>query len=758
MSVTPPGAPLRLEDDRLVHGRGTFVADHRPPGLLHAAFVRSYLPHGRVVAVDTAGAADRPGVAAVYTAEDLDLPAIPGATGRGPDVPMLRPPLARDRVRYVGEPIAVVLADDRYRAADAAEVWVDLEELPVVADLDAARTDDTVLHPDHGTNLVDRSVVGIEDADDTPLGEVRIEVEVDNQRLAPAPIEPLGILCEPEADGRLTVRCGHQAPHRLRNQLARLLGLDPGDVRVVVPDVGGAFGMKGMLYPEYVVVAAAALRLGRPVRWIETRSEQFLGGTHGRGMRHRVVLSGDRDGRVRRARIHLSADVGAYPHNGSQVPLFARFLAGGPYDLPDLRVTTEMFVTNRAPTGSYRGAGRPEAAYAIERAMDAFARACGLDPAEVRRRNLVRPEQMPYRAATGALYDSGDYPEALERALRLARHDEVRAEQQRRRREGGRPLGLGIGAFVERAGGAIDSDEYAQVEVTAEGRVLVRTGSCATGQGHRTVWAQLAARHWGVAPADVEVVAGDTGRVAHGVGSFASRSAQLAGSAIHLAGERLRTRLLQVAADDLEVHPEDLELVDGAVTITGSPDRRLRLADLHRLAASRGVATSEEERFRPGAQTFPYGVHVAVVEVDPDTGGVRLVRLAAVDDCGTVLHPQIVEGQVVGSLLQGVAQALYEGMEYGDDGQPRTTTFAEYLVPTAVEAPEVLTDRLVTPAPSNPLGVKGTGEPGCIGAPPAVVNAVLDALAPYGVTDLAMPATPRRVWEAIRTARIATSG
>lgn len=751
MTTVSGTAPYRLEDDRLVHGLGRFVPDLRPQGMVHAAFVRSYLPHATVGEIDRA-AADLPGVVALFTADDLDLPLIPGATGRGPKVATPRPVLARDRVRYVGEPIAMVVAEDRYVAADAAETWVELEPLPVVADHVAALRDETVLHPEHGSNVVDRSVVGIDDPEDGPAGPISVTVQVDNQRLAPAPIETLGILAEPTSDGRLTVWCGHQAPHRLKKQLSNLLGLDADRIRVVVPDVGGAFGMKGMLYPEYLAVVAAALRLGRPVRWVENRTEHFLGGTHGRGLHHTVTLSGDPDGRVRRARLHLVSDLGAYPHNGSQVPMFARFVAGGLYDIQDLSITTDMVVTNRAPTGSYRGAGRPEAAYAIERAMEAYARACDLDPAEVRRRNLVGPDQMPYRSATGALYDSGDYPAALDLALELADYDGVRAEQAERRARGDHGLGIGIGAFVERAGGAIGSDEYARVELADDGHLVVRTGTCATGQGHQTVWSQLTSNVFGVGRETVEVVAGDTDAVADGVGSFASRSAQVGGSAIHLAAGRLRERLRELAADHLEVDPADLRFEGGQVAVGGAPQVAVSLADLARLAAEREVATFEEERFDPQAQTFPYGVHIAVVEVDTATGRVAIRRLVAVDDCGTVLDSEIVEGQVVGSLMQGIAQALYEGLAYDDEGQLKTTTFAEYHVPTAVEAPEIITDRLVSPAPSNPLGVKGSGESGCIGAPPAIVNAVLDALEPLGVRDLQMPLTPRTVWSAIRTA------
>ncbi len=755
--------PARLEDAALVRGTGAYVGDLRRPGMVHAAFVRSYLPHGRIADLDLGEARERPGVVAAFGAGDLDIADIPGATSRGPDVPMHRPPLARDTVRYVGEAIAVVLAEDAYTAADAAEVWVELEELPVVADVEAALGDTTVLFPEHGTNVVTRGTSGVDrgdagpggDRDGVPAGEVSVTVTVDNQRLAPSAIEPIGILCDPDVDGVVTVWVGHQAPHRLHGQLAQLLGLDPSALRVVVPEVGGAFGMKGMLYPEYLVVVAAALRLGRPVRYVQTRTEAFLGGTHGRAMRHTVTLTGDRDGRIRRADVDLIGDVGAYPHNGGQVPTFARFLAGGPYDIPDLSASMTIVVTNRAPTGSYRGAGRPEAAYAMERAVDAFARACGVDPADVRRRNMVRSAQMPYRTATGALYDGGDYAAALDRALALVDHERVGALRDERRASGGRPIGLGLGAFVERAGGAADSYEYACVELDDDGRVVVRTGSTAMGQGTRTVWAQLAAVRFGVELGEVDVRTGDTAEVADGIGSFGSRSAQIGASAIHRVSERLRERLTRLAGDHLEIDPEDLELRDGGVVLRGAPERRVSFRDLKRLADERGIATSEEERYSPGAQTFPYGVYAAVVEVDPDTGVVDLQTLAAVDDCGNVLHPQIVEGQVVGSLVQGIGQALYEGVRYDEHGQLRTASFLDYTLPAATETPRIVTDRLVTPAPSNPLGVKGSGEPGCIGAPPAIVNAVLDALQPYGVTTLEMPLTPLHVWEAIQAARAA---
>jgi carbon-monoxide dehydrogenase large subunit len=741
---------LRREDARLVTGQAKFLADLYEPGLAYCAFVRSMQAHGRLEPVDTGAAQDAPGVVAAWGAADLDLRDIPGNTGVGSPAPtMPRPVLARERVRYAGEPVAVVVAEDRASAVDATELvtaWVDPE--PVVTDIEMALTDEVLLFPEAGTNVVTRTDLSGSTHDEWP---VRATVAVDNQRIAPVPVEPLSIKARPEPDGRLTVWCGHQRPHRLRRQLATLLDIAEQRIHVIVPEVGGAFGQKGMLFPEYLVVAAAALRLRRPVMWVATRYEQFIGGTHGRAQQHRVELAGDATGRIHRARIDITADVGAYPHNGSQIPRFTGYMATGPYDIADLTLSTTVAVTNRAPTGSYRGAGRPEAAYAIERAVDAFARAAGMDPAEVRRRNFIAADAMPHRTATGALYDSGDYARALEMALDLAAAPAVRDEQRHRREEGGNPIGLGIGAFVERAGGDPDSSEHARVELTREG-LTVRVGTSASGQGHETVWSQILADVFDVDPDRVTVIAGDTDEVREGTGTFASRSAQIAGSAVRRVGTMVRDRARDLAAEMFEAAPGDIRVSDGAFGVVGEPDAAVPLAEVVAFAAERDQTLDAQETWSPHAQTFPYGVHVAVVEVDLDTGEVTLRTMVAVDDCGNVLNPQIVEGQVHGSLLQGIGQALYEAIEY-DAGQPLTTSLAEYLAPTAPDAPDFVTGRLVSPAPSNPLGAKGTGEAGCIGAPPAIVNAVLDALAPYGVTTLDMPLTPQRVWRALQDAR-----
>ncbi len=746
-----PSSPPRREDPRLITGAGRFVGDIVLPGTIHLAFVRSTEAHAAITGIDRAAAASSPGVVGVFIAEDLALPDIPGDAGPISAPGFSRPHLASDRVRYVTEPVAVVAAESAVVAMDAADlVWVDYESLPVVADTDQALTDDTVIHQQAGTNVVERWEHGA--PTDGIEHDVSAEVVLRNQRVAPTPIEPLGILAEPGEDGRLTVYLSHQRPHGARSWLAALLGLAPDQLRVVVPDVGGAFGMKGMAFPEYTITAALALRLNRPVRWIERRREELGGGTHGRGSTQRVRLAGRADGRIERAEIHNLADTGAYPHNGLSIPIFTRYVATGLYDIEDVWITSTTVVTNRAPTGSYRGAGRPEAAYAIERAVDAFARAAGLDVAEVRRKNFIAADALPFRTPTGALYDSGDYAQALARAEDLVDVDSVRDEQRRRLTDGIDPIGLGFGAFVERAGGRIDGGEYGRVEVDERGCVSVRSGSMAAGQGHDTVFSLLVAEALSVEPDGITFLAGDTDQVARGTGTFASRSAQMGASALWRTAHRVREAAISLAADMLEAAPADVVLAEGRFGVVGSPGRGLSWKEVAAEAAREEVELAAEEWYVPGAQTFPYGVHVAVVEVILETGEVRLLKMVTVDDCGRVLDPMIVEGQLQGSLMQGIGQALYEEVDYSGDGQLRTATLMDYELPRAGDAPPMISARLVHPAPSNPLGVKGTGEAGCIGAPPAVVNAALDALAPYGVTHLDMPLRPARVWEAIQRA------
>ncbi len=740
----------RLEDRPLLLGTGSFVADLVDEETLHCVFVRSPVAHAMFEVSDIEAARAMPGVIAVFDSSDLDLPDMPTAPAPGAldAVGMGQPPLARERVRHVGDPVVAVVATSPQLAVDAAErVWVDYDQLPVVADVETALSDATLLFPEAGTNLVHAASIG--DPEPIPSQEVETEIVVDIPRVSPTTIEPLGVLARPHGD-RLEVWCGHQAPPRLRYQLARVVGLPPESIRVRIPDVGGAFGTKGQVYAEYAVVCAAAQRLGRPVVWIQRRSEQLVSGTHGRGQIVRVRLGGDREGRIRAAQIDITADVGAYPSTGARIPFFTQLVAQGAYDIEHVRVSAAAVLTNRAPTGPYRGAGRPEAAIAIERAVDSFAAEIGMPPEEVRRRNFVSRDQMPFTTRTGAVYDSGDYVAAMDLALQTSDLDGWRREQQRRREEGGSPIGIGIGTFIERAGGG---GEYGRVELLTDGSVVVRTGSTSAGQGHRTVWSQLAADAFTVPVERVTFHAGDTSEVAGGIGSFGSRSAQTGASAIHRTCNEVLTVARKVAAEALEAAEADLELAGGRFSVVGSPGSEISLADVATRAAEQGIELAAEETFDPGAMTFPYGAYVAVVEVDLETGRVGLLSLVAVDDCGTVLNPMIVEGQIHGSVMQGLGTAFLEEMVYDDDGQPLTSNLVSYLIPTATQEMPLRSRRLETPAPSNPLGAKGTGEAGCIGVPPAILNAVHDALRPLGVTRVDLPLTPYRVWAAIRAAR-----
>ena len=740
----------RLEDGPLVTGKGSYVADLIDDETLHAAFVRSPVAHGVLEAPGLEDALSMRGVVAAHRADTLalpDLPSSPGGPGVAQAVGMGQPPLAADRVRYVGEPIAVVVAATASQAVDAAEsIWPEVEPLPAVTDLRTAHTEDVLLFPDAETNLVEEHV--IRSPGDVPAYERTAEIEVVIPRLSPVTIEPLAILAKPAPYG-LEVWCGHQAPGRLPKTLGPLLGLDPAAIRARVPDVGGAFGTKGPFYPEYAVVAALTLRLGRPVVWIQTRSEQMITGTHGRGMIVKARIGGDADGRIRGLHYEITGDMGAYPSAGSRIPFFTQYVAQGLYDVDYYEATARAVVTNRAPTGPYRGAGRPEGAISVESAVDAFAAEIGVAPEVVRFKSFLQPSSWPHRTHTGALYDSGDYRASLELALETVEIEKWRSEQAGRRERGEDPIGIGIGSFIERAGGAIGTGEYGMVELSPDGSIVVRTGSTPSGQGHRTVWSQIAANVFSVPLDRVTFYSGDTHSVADSVGSYGSRSAQLGGSAVLRMATEVRDRARKVASEMLEAAEADLELVDGAFRVVGSPGSEIPLAEVATRATELGVELTADEMFNPDAQTFPYGTHVAVVEVIRETGEVRLLKLVAVDDCGNVLNPMIVEGQLHGSVMQGIGSALLESIVYDDDGQPLTTNLVTYLIPTSTQPMPLVSTRLTHPAPSNPLGAKGAGEAGCIGIPPAILNAVRDALRPDGVTRLDLPLTQSRVWQAI---------
>ncbi|MCU0311478.1 MAG: xanthine dehydrogenase family protein molybdopterin-binding subunit [Acidimicrobiales bacterium] len=749
---------LRREDPALLTAGGTYVDDIASPDAAHVVYVRSTIAHARVVAVDTTEAAAAPGVLAVVTAADLDLPALLPIGIVNQDMP--RPVLATDTVRFVGDPIAAVVADTRAAAIDAAElVVVDLEPLEALVDVEAAAGDDApVLFPGAGTNVA-MAIAHHGDPVSFDDCEVVVSLRTVNQRVAPAPIETRTALAWWDDDDRLVLEIGCQGPHPVRAALAELYGLDPSRVRVVCPDVGGGFGAKAQAGPEALLLGELSRRLARPVRWSETRSENLVGMGHGRGQVQRVTLGGRADGRFEAYRIDVLQDGGGYPNMGAVLPFATRVMASGVYDIGAVEVNARSVVTTTTPTGAYRGAGRPEAAAALERAVDLFAAEAGLDPADVRRTNLVPADAFPYRTATGTVYDSGDYGGALERALAASDYPALRAEQARRRAAGDPVLmGIGIACYVEitaMSGG----DEFGSVELRPDGSVLVVTGSNPYGQGHVTSWAMLVAERTGLPLDRIEVVYGDTDVVPRGEVTGGSRSAQLAGAAVDDASAKLVMLARERAAELLEAAPTDV-VIDpdrGVFHVVGTPavtvDWAALAATAHPDTGAGAVGPLfAVADFTAEGPTFPFGAHVAVVEVDTETGAVTLERIVACDDAGTILNPLVVDGQVHGGLAQGVAQALFEEVRYDADGNPLTATLVDYAMPSAAELPMFERVAMETPTPMNPLGAKGIGESGTIGSTPAVQNAVVDALAPFGVRHLDMPLTPERVWRAIRDA------
>ena len=756
VTTLPPsflGIPVRrTEDPRFLRGDGRYLENVAIPGALRAVFVRSIMAHARVNALETATAREMPGVVTVITAADLDLVPQPPAGNVAGDY--LRPILAADRVRYVGEPLAMVVASSLAEAADAAElVQADYDPLPAVTDLEAAARDDApLLFPDQDTNVAD--TFGTEGDEDPLVGsDVVVRGRFVNQRLAPASMEPNAIAVVPEADGAFTVWVSTQVPFDVRNDVAEALGLDRSLVRTIAPDVGGGFGAKLVIYPEYLVVAVAAQQLGRPVRWFESRSESMVTMTHGRGQVQTVALGASRDGRIVGLDVSLLADMGAYPQSAYLPPITQEMLCGV-YDIPRVRCRGASVVTNATPVAPYRGAGRPEAAALIERAVDMLADELEMDPAEVRRRNLIPAAAFPFTTSVGTTYDTGDYGLALDQALRIARYDELRAEQRaRRERDDHEVLGVGISIYVEIT--AFAEQEFGSVRVGADGTVTVLTGISPHGQGHETSLAQIASGVLRVPLESVRVIHSDTGVVPKGKGTYGSRSLQLGGSAVFERSSEVLSHARTVAAHALEVDGADVVLDEAGFHPAGAPDRAIAWAEVARIATSHGDGSALEAQgmFREHGSTFPFGAHVSVVEVDLLTGDVRPVRHVAVDDCGRILNPMLVDGQVHGGLAQGIAQALFEEVRYDDVGNPMTSTFTTYLLPSAAELPPFETFHTETPTPLNPLGAKGIGESATIGSTPAVQNAVVDALSHLGVRHVDLPLSPERVWAALRTAR-----
>jgi len=754
---SPLGKPIpRTEDRRLLTGQGRYVADLPLPGAAQVVFIDSPIAHARIAGIDTTRARTAPGVLAVVTAADLGLERTPPVQPIH-DQRMLRPWLADGVVRYVGEPVAAVVAAEQAQAVDAAElVEIDYDPLDVVVDARAAARDQVLLFPEAGTN----TCMELPSPWSTDLFdgcEVVIQLSMTQQRMAACPIEPRCAAADWGGDGRLTFWASTQAPHRLRDQLATALGLAPGRVRVVVGGVGGAFGAKGGTYREEVLVGWLARHLGRPLRWVETRSESMVGMFHGRAVAQDVELGGRRDGSLLAYRVRVIQDAGAYPTFGGLQVLRARALASGVYAIPRVEAGGRAVLTNTTPIGPIRGAGRPEANVVIERAVDRFAAEIGMDPAEVRRRNLIPAAAFPYTTATATTYDSGDYQALLDSVLSAGGYAELRAEQARRR-AGGDPLllGVGLGMFVEVAD-PLGGGEYGAVEIGADGGAVVRTGSSAHGQGHQTTWAQIVADRLGIPMERVEVRYGDTDQVPAGIGTFGSRSAQAGGGAVRRSAVRVLEQARRLAAELLEADPADvmLDRAAGRLHLAGSPDRGHSWAELAKEAAgSRTVLRAEvfpgDEQASPPA--WPSGAVLAAVEVDSETGVVRIRSLVACDDAGKLLNPLIVTGQVHGGLAWGVAHALLEEFVYDEDGNPRTANFGDYGVITADALPRYELHEIVSPAPGNELGVKGVGEAGTVGAPGAILNAVVDALAHLGVRHLDPPATPEKVLRAIMEA------
>ncbi len=742
---------VRREDQKFLTSGGTYVDDLPLRDAAYVTYVRSTIAHARIGSIDVNEASAAPGVLTVITGADVDLAPVPPVFPMM-NAAMVRPWLATDKVRFVGEPLAAIVSETRAQGVDATElVSVDYEPLDAVVDLEAAEHG-ALLFDDAGNNVAfDVSeMMGFVPTDDFFDGcDVVVRQRIVNQRVAPCPLEVRAAAAAWGDDGRLTHWGSTQTPNGLQGQIAGAFGLDPSQVRVIAPDVGGGFGAKGAFYPEEQLLGWIAKRIGRPVRWVEARSESMLTLGHGRGQVQYVELGGSRDGTLLALRVVVLQDCGAYPALGALLPMMTRMMASGTYDIAKVEFGAKSLVTTTCPTVAYRGAGRPEATAAIERTVDVFAAEIGMDPGALRRRNLVRADQFPFTSPTGTSYDSGDYGQALDLVLQSAGYEALRAEQaERRARHDVHQLGIGISTYVEITN-PLPGGEYGGVEITPAGKAIVRAGTFSHGQGHATTFAMLVSDRLGIDLDDIEFVQGDTDQIRSGQGTVGSRSLQTAGPALREASALVIEQGRELAAQLLEASPDDIVLdpVAGAFHVAGTPSMTRTWADVAGEAGPEGLRADID--FEPFGPSFPFGAHVAVVDVDTETGEVRLERLIAVDDSGTILNPLITEGQRHGGIAQGVAQALMEEMRYDDDGNPLTSTLAEYAMISACELPSFELVPMETPTPLNELGAKGIGESGTIGATPAVQNAVVDALSHFGVRHIDMPLTPERVWRAI---------
>ena len=754
-------AVLRREDPDLLTGAARYVGDMDPPGTVHVTFVRSVMAHARIASVDTEAARSAPGVLGVWTAADVPIAPQPLFIMLPPELARL--PLA-DKARYVGDPIAAVVAESRAAAVDAAErVQVDYDPLPAVIDpFEALEPDAPVIVEAHGSNKVIEFVTTAE-AEIMTGHDVVVRGQFVNHRMSGAPIEPSAVLAAPakvDRDDRVTLWCTTQRPHETRDAVAAALGMPQDQVRVIAPAVGGGFGPKAVVYPEFVVAAWLARHLRRPVKWVETRSENLINMTQGRDHVHDVELGLTADGMFRWLRINATANVGAYPGIGGFIPFFTMSMASGPYRIPVVHYEAVAVVTNTTPVAAFRGAGRPEATITLERIVDMAAAKIGMDPAELRRRNLLAPDDFPLTTPTGATMDCGEYAPALELALEEAGYAELREEQARRRASGSRRLlGIGVSSYVEVTAVGL-FNEFGAVTVELDGTITARVGTASHGQGHATAFSQILGEVLGIPAEQARVIHSDTAQVPRGTGTVASRSLQIGGSAVFAAANEVLETAKRLAAGLLEADRDDIVVAPGGLAVAGVPAATVSWADLAAAAAADdppgGVepgGLAAETDFSQSESTYPFGAHVSVVEIDADTGDTRALRHIAVDDCGRILNPLLVEGQVHGGVATGISQALYEETTYDSYGNPRNTNFADYAIPAASELPRFETAHTETPTPLNPLGAKGIGESGTIGSTPAVQAAVLDALAPLGIDHLDMPFTPQRVWRAIAAAQ-----
>lgn len=771
----------RREDPRLIQGRGTYVDDIKLTGMRHMAFKRSDIAHGTITSIDTKAAAAMDGVEAVYTGADIAKVLAPMPIG----TPFPSPPhyaIAVDTVRYAGEPVAVVIGADRYVARDAADaIVVTYASLPAVVDPELAMTGKpAVIHADFPNNLavalvpsgtgvapdfsvVDNTAVDQAFAD----AEVVISQRMMNQRLVPNAMEPRGVIAhwEPGKES-MTIWSSTQNPHILKTMIAAMNGLGQHQVRAIAPEVGGGFGAKINIYGEEYVASVVSKMLGMPIKWIEDRSEAFVATTHGRDIIGYIDIAARRDGKVLGLRMRLIADIGAYNMLlTAAIPTLTMLMANGTYDIPAIRTTLTEVFTNKTPTDAYRGAGRPEATYFVERAMDMLAHELKMDPAELRRKNFIPSDKFPYQTQMGAVYDSGNYEGALDAALEAANWNGLKAERDQARKEG-RLVGLGLAMYVEVCGLGPSSSlptggwEHGQVTVERDGRITATTGASPHGQGNETTFAQMLADQFGIPLEHITILHGDTGIVKQGIGTFGSRSQAVAGTALHLAGGKVKKKMAQFAAAMLEANEDDIVFENGTVGVKGAP------ASAKPFAAIAGYAyvpvplppglepgLSDEAFFEPANNTYPFGCHISMLEIDRETGEPTLLKMVAVDDAGNLINPMIVEGQIHGGLAQGIGQAMIEEAVYNDDGQLMTGSFMDYAMPRAIDFPRFELSATVTPTPVNPLGAKGVGEAGTLGSTPSIVSAAVDALSPLGVKHIDMMLRPEKLWKLIQGGR-----